>query len=152
MKKIGALLIALTLLMFPNIVVEASSVTSNIAEIQYLDNGDYLETKITIEPSRLRASTRTGSKTTTYKNASGVAMWDVTVRGTFTYDGRSSSCQSVSGSATSYSKNWKVSYSTSKSGNKATCTGTGKHYSGSSLVGSYTKNVTLSCDKNGILS
>lgn len=41
-----------------------------------------------------------------YKNAAGKTMWTVTVKGSFTYTGKSSKCTSASGSASSLSSNW----------------------------------------------
>lgn len=153
MKTLKISLLTLSLLLLVNLPVYAAS-DSTQENVEYLENGDYIETTITIEPTLTRASTRSGSKTVTYKNSAGTAMWSITVSASFSYtSGKSSKCTSASGSATTYSSNWKVSSpGTSRSGNKATSTATGSHYSGSSFVASYTRSATLSCDTYGNLS
>ena len=73
----------------------ASTVTTS--EIYSLANGDYLET-ILIQDSTSRAtsSTKSGQKTTYYKSSSGVTLWSVTVKASFSYIyGKSSTCTSV---------------------------------------------------------
>ena len=131
----------------------ASTVTTS--EIYSLANGDYLET-ILIQDSTSRAtsSTKSGQKTTYYKSSSGVTLWSVTVKASFsqTY-GKYSTGTSVTGSSASNSAAWKVSNaSTSKSGNRATATATGYHYEKGQLLSSYTRSVSLSCDIYGSLS
>ena len=81
----------------------ASTVTTS--EIYSLANGDYLET-ILIQDSTSRAtsSTKSGQKTTYYKSSSGVTLWSVTVKASFSYTyGKSSTCTSVTGSSASSS-------------------------------------------------
>lgn len=130
----------------------------NISTIEYLEDGSYFITSIDPEEDhtikqRAASSTRSGKKTVTYKSKSGSSLWSVTINGTFSYNGNSSSCTKSTVSATSYSSSWKIgSKSASKKGNKATGTATGKQYNGSISINSISQSVTLTCNKNGVLS
>lgn len=98
-------------------------------------------------------STKTAKKTSYFKNSSGTNLWSVTVTGTFTYNGSTSSCTSATVSAASYNNNWKISTkSSSKSGNTASATATAKYYLDGSLISTHKNTVKLTCDKNGNLS
>lgn len=126
--------------------------------IIYFDNGDYLETTIisTLQSSNtevILSNTKSGTKTSTYRNSSGDALWSVSVTGTFTYTGQSCTCTAVSGTGTSYSSYWKVSnVTTSKSGNTATAKATGKKYLYGIQMQSHDVSVTLTCSNSGVLS
>lgn len=61
-------------------------------EIIQLDNGYYLETIIEETPTTRASNQKTAKKTGNYKNAQGTTMFSVTVTGTFTYTGSSSTC------------------------------------------------------------
>ena len=88
-----------------------------------------------------------------YQNSSGNVLWTATVIGTFTYNGRTSSCTSASCRTTIYDSAW----------SEESCDA---HTSGSSAVGSVVMlrkwlfftlesvpvTITLTCDKNGNLS
>lgn len=130
-----------------------------ITNIIYFDNGDYLETTIISSFQSLSntastlSNTKNGTKTSTYRNSSGDALWSVSVTGTFTYTGQSCACTSVNGESTSYSSYWKVSgVTTSKSGNKATAKATGKKYLLGIQMQSHDVSVTLTCSNSGVLS
>ena len=164
MKKIFSLFLTIififTLSLHNN--VQANEVhipLETTVSVIYLDNGDYIETSIVTIPSLnneasiLATNTKTGTKTSTYKNSSGEALWSVSVTGTFTYTGQSSTCTSVSGTSKSYSSAWKVSATTnSKSGNTATAKATGTHYILGVAVNTYALSVTLTCSSTGVLS
>ena len=80
-------------------------------------------------------------------------MFSVTVTGTFTYTGSSSTCTKPVASATSKNANWKISSkSASKSGNKATAKATAKRYVDGTAVETQNCTVTLTCSSNGSLS
>ena len=64
-------------------------------EIIQLDNGYYLETIIEETPTTRASNQKTAKKTGNYKNAQGTTMFSVTVTGTFTYTGSSSTCTSL---------------------------------------------------------
>lgn len=139
-------------------VISAGEVGSTT--IEYLDNGDYIETVITMEPSEeglaAYATTRQvkGKKTANYRNADGDKLWSVTVTATFQYvPGSSVSCIEATASAESYSSTWKVGTATaSYSGNTATGTVTATKYWLFVPGDKVTLSVTLKCDVNGNLS
>ena len=114
----------------------------------------YEEAIEVIESSMTRAtSTKTAKKTGSYKNSSGTVLWSVTVTGTFTYNGTTSSCTKSVVSTSVSNSNWKISSSSSsKSGNKATATATAKCFYDGPMISTTSKTVTLTCDKNGNLS
>ncbi len=71
----------------------------------------------------------THSKTATYKGEDGTKYWSITVKGTFTYNGNTSSCTSSSVSTKNYSTTWKLSNAVaSKSGATASASVTAKQY------------------------
>lgn len=99
------------------------------------------------------SKTKSGSKTVKYQNSEGKTLWYVKVSGTFSYDGNSSRCTSVSVTAASYDKNWTISNkSSSKSGNTAFATATGILNQNSLFSQTIARTVSLSCSKNGTLS
>ncbi len=114
----------------------------------------YEETIEVIETSNARAtSTKTGKKTGSYKTSSGKVLWSVSVTGTFTYNGSTSSCTKASVSTINNSENWKLSdVTSSKSGNTAVASVKAKCYLNGDLISSTSKTVKLTCDKNGNLS
>lgn len=123
--------------------------------IEYFENGDYIETVIVTYPQTYEViRTRTGSKTSTYKNADGEAMWSITVSAEFVYEeGAGSGCKSVTGKAESYNSNWKVTEAVAtKSGETASATTTATQYLLLVPIGSIEKTVTLTCDWYGNLS
>jgi len=118
--------------------------------IVYLDNGDYIETSITYFETISRAATQSGSKTRSYKNSAGEVMWSVTVYGTFTYNGTTSTCTSASHSTTAPGSYWSIkSASSRKSGYSAIADATATYAPTST---DYSMNVTLFCSPYGILS
>lgn len=155
LKSLKLFLFSLTLILSASLPIHAEAGEVLQTEVEYLEDGDYIETVLITHPASARAShTTSGSKTSYYKNSSGTVLWSVTVTASFSYTaGKKSSCTSASGSSSSSSSNWKVSKaSSSKSGNTATATATGTHYRGSQALNSYTRSVTLTCDTNGNLS
>ncbi len=153
MKKILTSLLLMLLIFSPIEICGLESNTSENVYYEYLEDGSYYEITI-LENTMTRASgTKTATKRTKYVDSSNVTVWEVSVTGTFTYNGSTSTCTAASVAATSYTSNWKItSKSASKSGNKATAKATAKYYYDGSLVTTVTKTVTLTCDKNGNLS
>lgn len=95
---------------------------------------------------------KTARKTANYKNAQGAIMFSVTVTGTFTYTGSSSTCTKSVAEASSKNTNWKISSkSASKSGNKATAKAIAKRYVDGVAVETQNCTVTLICSSNGSL-
>lgn len=120
--------------------------------IELLENGDYIETIITYYDTNTRTATKSGSKTNNYKNSAGEALWSVTVYGTFTYNGTTSSCTSVSHSASAYGDGWSIKKSSSsKSGYCATANATATL---KKILNSqdHSMTVNLYCSPYGILS
>ena len=151
MKKSLVILLTLVMIISSVFCLPVSALSENkVTEttIEYLENGDYIETVITYEDSLTRA-TKTGSKTKNYKNAStGATIWSVTVTCTFSYTGSLSSCTAVSHSAKSYSSSCTIkSVSSSRAGNTGTATAVASYNSKN-----YTMSVSLSCSTYGELS
>lgn len=150
MKKIITILTILSSILFLSFPVSA---LEQKKEIIQLDNGYYLETIIEETPTTRASNKKTAKKTGNYKNAQGTTMFSVTVTGTFTYTGSSSTCTKSIASATSKNANWKISSkSASKSGNKATAKATAKRYVDGTAVETQNCTVTLTCSSNGSLS
>lgn len=112
-------------------------------------SGYHFETKIIVTNST--RSNRSGMKVVTYKNGDN-PLWSISITASFTYNGVTSTCISATPDASVVNTNWrKDSLSSSYSGNSATATGTFSCFAGSIYVGSITRDVTLSCDKDGVL-
>lgn len=99
-------------------------------------------------PSTRASGTTTGHKDYDYKDERNVIVWTLTVHGSYSYNGVSATCTSVSCGYSIADSSWsRVSTSKSRSGNTATAYGTfakgGQNQSAS---------VSLSCDANGNLS
>ncbi len=148
------LLIVIAVFLFSQNVALAADNSSNqySKTIEYLSDGSYFEIEI-IEHANARSTITGASKTATYKNADGKAMWYVKISANFYYNGTTSNCTAAAVSAGSYVSSWKIEdkYS-SRSSNSATGTAIAGQYLGSSLVGKIKDSVTLTCDKNGKLS
>lgn len=148
MKKVLAILVCIMMLVSLAIPASALSRTDKLVSqsIEYLENGDYIVREV-FEPAMQPRSGKTGSSVETYRNASGTAIWAVTVTGTFTYNGSTSSATSSSASVEIYNTNASfISKNASYSGNTARATGSVRY-------GGYTTTLTasVSCDKNGNL-
>ena len=115
---------------------------------EYFADGSYIETKIA--ESNARSTVKNASKTSTYKNASGVSLWYAKVTANFYFDGSTSSCTSASASAGTYVSGWKIlSKSSSRTGNTGSATVEAGIYMNGIYVDSIVETVTISCDKNG---
>lgn len=156
MKKTLVILLTLIMILGSIFCVPVSAVSANVVTettVEYLENGDYIETVLTYEEPLERASTnKTGSRTKNYKNSSGTTLWSVTVKCTFTYNGAVSSCTSASYSTTCPGTNWSIkSASASRAGNKGTATATATYKPPSASSTNYTMSVSLSCSTYGEL-
>ena len=163
MKNIITIITTLAIILTAPVNVSAQMVNNTNFNFQiiYLENGDYLETKIQSEQTKLplpeislfTRSTKqiTKTKTSTYKSASGKSMWSVSITGTFTYNGSSAKCVSCSHSSKPYTTNWTIkSISSSKKDNSATANVVAVHtVNGSNSIKRY---VTITCSKNGTIS
>lgn len=152
MKKTLAFTLLLTLICCSVFCFSTGATTITETSTELLENGDYIETIITYYDTNTRVATKSGSKTNNYTNSSGEILWSVTVYGTFTYNGTTSSCTSSSHSATAYADGWSIkSSSSSKSGYCATANATATL---KKLLASqdYSMTVNLYCSPYGILS
>lgn len=151
MKKILSLLLCCSLLFaVATLPASAKAVpeTPETRTVEYLPDGSYFVTELTRENSLLRSS-QGGSKTSTYYNSNDVAIFAVTVHGSFTYSyGVSSSATSASCTVTTYS--------TSASFNSKDAWTSGKSaygYGSVSYKGTNTgRTVSISRDSYGNLS
>ena len=150
MKKFFTLFTIVCSILFLSLPVSA---LEQKREIIQLDNGYYLETIIEETPTTRASNQKTARKIGNYKNSQGKVVFTVTVTGTFTYTGFSSTCTKSVAEASSKNANWKISSkSASKSGNKATAKATAKRYVDGTAVETRSCSVTLTCSSNGSLS
>ena len=162
MKKIISMLLVITLFSI-SVIPAAATVSENksvkVVSIEPLEDGYYVETTIEILPqlgfgNEIQAtySTITSTKTSSYKNSNGDVMCSLSITGTFTYNGSTSSCTSCYHSYSAPGSTWEVlNASSSRSGNSATATATARHH----LIVSYADypmSVTVSCSANGTIS
>ena len=162
MKKIIASILAVTMLLLSSSVVSTSASATSIesnTSIEYLDNGYYIETVIfDVSTSHSQDSiagsrqTTTRTKTRYYKNSSGDVMWWVSITGTFTYDGNTSTCTSCYADADAPASTWSIkTLLSSKSGN--TATGFAVATQTLAFVSyDYSMTVELTCSPNGTIS
>ncbi len=153
MKKnfITSLLVSLVMLIGCFAIPMSASATDDnttIVSTEYFEDGSCIVTTLTI-PNIMTRSSRSGSKTVTYKE-NNVALWSYTLNATFTYDGNTSKCTSVSDSYAVYDDNWyKYSSSCNKDGNFASGSITMKKKVLGVVVKTVPKSTNLSCDKYG---
>lgn len=145
MKRFSIFILAILITMgtFP-FDVAAAKKDSDTSEIIMLADGDYIV--VTLIPAVSRA-TQVNGKEYVYYNSADVAEWVMTLTGTFTYDGRTSSCTSSRCTVTIYDDSgWElVSKSATKSGNTAYGRAVFSGPNGLSVP----VNLTLTCDKDG---
>lgn len=155
MKKIIVLLLTIILTLCSVLCVPVSATelkAKSEITIERLENGDYIETIIIYDNTNSKAATKSGSKTKNYKNSAGAIMWSVTVNGTFTYNGTTSSCTKASHSTTAPGSAWTIkSASSTKSGYSAIANATAT-YTTQTTSQDYSMSVTLYCSPYGILS
>lgn len=134
--------------------ISAKVMPNENVTIEYLENGDYVETIITTTDtvtSRAAAS-KVGTKNAFYKNANGEIMWSVSINASFTYNGSTATCTNSWVTTTCPSKFWKVSDAIALSGgNSATAYATGKRYQNGLVIQTLYSKVTLNCSANGTL-
>lgn len=135
---------------------EGSSSTISCTEV--LENGDYIVTIISsdtepVAETRNASKTITKTKTSYYKNSAGAVLWSISIKATFTYNGKTSQCTSCSHSTTAPGKFWSIkSCKSSKSGNKATATATATHTTPEGAKQDFTRTVTITCSATGTVS
>ena len=116
--------------------------------IEYYKDGSY--GIVSIQKSYTKSGTITETKTYKYYDSSNNLDWKASITASFTYNGSTASCTSVSKSTTIYDSAWKcTAASCSKSGATATGNFTFKNYMLGIPVNTINKTLTLTCDKNG---
>lgn len=150
MKKLTAIFFACLMFMAIFSVNAGAQTTEDILisrTVDVLENGDTFVTEL-YQPAFQPRTGATGYKTGTYYNASGSAIWAVTVTGHFTYNyGVSSRADSASATVKIYNNNATfVSKNAYTSGNTATATASVRY-------AAYTtsKSTSVSCDAYGNL-
>ena len=130
----------------PTILAAEAQETTTIVPCE---DGGYIVTTLTIEPSTSRASgTTSGSKTVTKYNVFDVKQYSFTVHGTFTYNGSAATATSASTSYTIYQSGWScTNRSTTK--DRDTITGTATFRNG--IAVNY-PTATLTCSPTGNVS
>lgn len=126
---------------------------------EYYDDGSYAEVTVTKDVTDTGMSVMatsysvTGSKSYTWYDSNGVALWKFTVHGSFTFTpGVSSTCNSASHNAYSYDGAWSCSSASSyASGNKAIGNATFKRKILFVTVDTRNIEVILTCNNNGDL-
>ncbi len=151
MKKLFSLLLCMCMLLVTlSVPAFAADVQAeNTISIEYLADGSYFVTEVNQDVPITRSNTTSGSKTATYYGANGKAMWNVTVRGEFTYT------PGVSASATSASATVGIIDSGVKFVSKdAWVSGASAYGYAQVKYGSVmqSKTVVLTCDKYGNLA
>jgi hypothetical protein len=142
-----------------SIPVTAKAATPEIANTtsytEYYDDGSYSVITITeYEQSAISSvtSTKPGSKSYTHY-VSGEAVWSYTINASFSYNGSSSSCTSVSDSYSISNSSWHIdSHSCSRSGNTAYGSVTMKKKVLGITTDTVSRSLSLSCSASGTLS
>lgn len=160
MKKTVLFLLAvsmvITTLCLTPFTANAETDTSNKI-IEYFDNGYYAEITTSTDYSNSYqidavTSVKSGSLLVEYKNSANQVEWSYAIHGTFSYNGTSSSCISVSDDYNIVSYFWSCSgHSCWTSGNNANGTITMEKSILGAVVDIKTNNLTLSCSPTGTL-
>lgn len=154
MKK-GIIGILIGLIIFTGCLNFAYAENTNIQTVEYYEDGSYLITTLTqnyivgIGLLSTRSS-KTETKKGHYYDSNGAIVWTASITASFTYNGTTASCTTVSKSQTIYNNSWKcTSSSCYKSGATATGDFTFKHYVLGIPNKTINRTLTLTCDKNG---
>ena len=146
-KLISILLCVLFLFSFAGLTVSASEARLVSEEIQYLDNGDYIVTRIYEDAISPLANVKSGQKKQDYY-VGNKHIFSVTVNGSFSYTGSTATATSAASTVAIYNADATyVSKNAYTAGPNAVASGTVK-YSGSNR----TLTVQLTCSGNGTLS
>ena len=152
MKRLMALVFAVVIVASGFVMASAAPVET--VTVTYLEDGSYIVKTISeVQQVSIFAvsatRTKSGTATQEYYNSSDELMWELSVHGTFTYDGSSAEATDADCSYDVYSSSWSCrSASASCSGATARATGTFRHLG----VFSETATVTLTCSPSGTLS
>ena len=93
------------------------------------------------------------TKNICYYDSKDILLWSVSLKGTFTYNGKTSACTAASVSYEIFDKNWKMTdASASKDGASAKGYFSVKQYKLGIPLKTFEKNIILTCDCNGKVS
>lgn len=153
MKKIVALLLSIFCIFSGISYIFAENITCDDVDtkksVEYMSDGSYIVTELKVNNIDYVRSFKSGEKSKSYYSSSNVLLWKYTVKGTFSYNGSSSSCVSASSSVTYTSNGWKEASKTSyPSGNSAVGKVVMKYITGAT----HSATVVLSCSPSGSLS
>lgn len=144
-KAISLLLSCVVLISIFSIGVSAAGDTLLESSVEILENGDKIVTELYKPVIQPRTGVK-GYKTATYYSAASVAIWAVTVNGSFSYN------KGVSSKATDSTATVKV-YSSNASFSSKNASTSGKTATASAVVYYNTyktsKSVSVSCDNYG---
>ena len=150
-RKVFLIVIVIAVTMFSSIVPAYCNDDSMIVE--HFDDGSYAVIETTYYPIQdsialFSQNTKRASRTYTYYNSSNVKSWDFTVKGTFSYNGSTSSAETVSTSYNIFSSGWILSSrKSSKSGSSVSATGIF-----AKNLTSKTVTIGLKCSPKGVIS
>ena len=155
MKSIKIILCICFGILISNTTIMASTSQTNTI-VETFSDVSYIESSISF-PSTSKAlsssSTKTASKTSTYKNNSGKTLWSVTVTGSFTYNGSTSKCIRSTVSTTCPDRNWKIIKSfANKTDSTASATVSTAQYLNGIHMRTINRTIKLTCSKTGKLS
>lgn len=155
MKKLRICLLTILFVCTYSISISANG-TQKTTIIQTFDNGSYIESTLQENSDpffRSATQKKTGRKTNTYKSSSGKIIWSVTVKGSFTFNGKTSSCTSSTVTTSCPGAGWKITNSSAnKSGATASASATAKKYIDGKCINTIARTVKLTCSKSGNLS
>lgn len=153
MKRILSILLVVFTMFFSLSVAEvkaANKQTSN--RITIFEDGSYIKIELNTG-SQLTRGNISGNKTYTYYDGANDIMWEATVTGNFTYDGRYASCTSSRCTVTVYDSAWStISKTAWVDENIAKATVEMARKMLGVTVKQVTYNLSLVCDRYGNLS
>ena len=158
MKKVISFLMSIILIIsvfsFNALAITETKTHLENKDITYFENGSYIITTIVEDTTLTRATnTKSGQKTSSYYNSDDEIQWSAVLKGTFTYNGSSSTCTTSNITYTTYVSNWKIPSATAtKNSNKAIGNVTAKRYLLGIPVQTIEKTITLTCSATGTLS
>lgn len=159
LHKLCTAMVLLSLMMSICVITSAETGGSEpIVTIQEYEDGSYLETILVEEPgwdsgiAPLGWDTKTASKTSYYKNASGETMWSITVSGHFAFDGNMAICNSSEYSYTDPSPYWSIISITADHRANYAVTNAVARFSSALSTYDYDASVSLHCSPNGELT
>lgn len=152
-KNIFTFFLIIIILLYP-LTVHAS-LKDNVIDI--LPNGGYITEEVNVYENSISHlstnHTKSGDKILRYKDSSGKTLWYIKVIGTFSYNGKKSTCTKSNISTVTHTPLWTFSNkSHSKTSNKAIANATAKQYSNYVCIKSISKKVVLQCSETGKLS